>query len=72
MASLQKFIDELQALENANPGSEIFLGERFGTAAFEKFGVVQRRLGAKVWKGIRWISDRSKKVAFVIEPTRKA
>lgn len=71
MASLQKFIDELQALENANPGSEIFLGDRDGACAFAKFGVVQRRIGKKVWKGIRWISDRSKTVAYVLEPTRK-
>lgn len=71
MASLQKLIDELQALENANPGSEIFVGTQHGEAAFEKFQIVQRQVGARVWKGIRWISARSKKTAYVLEPKRK-
>lgn len=71
MASLAKFIEELQELERQNPGSEIFLGTQFGDAAFERYQIVQRRVGAKIYKGIRWISARSKKLAFIIEPRRK-
>ena len=72
MASLAKLIEELQEIERQHPGSQIFHGTQFGEAAFENYQIVQRQVSKKVWKGIRWISTKSKLTAFVIEPiTRK-
>lgn len=71
MASLAKYIEELQELERQHPGSQIFIGDQHATAAFENYRIVQRQVSKKVWKGIRWISAKSKLTAFVVLPGRQ-
>ncbi len=67
MASLAKFIEELQELERQYPGSEVFFGGYYRDMALVNCRIVTRRL-TKERKGVRWVSEKAKTVAFVVEP----
>jgi hypothetical protein len=72
MISVAQLIEQLQEIERRVPGSQIMLGERSGDGAYENFGINQRQVTTRVWRGIglamRWVGKRAGRTVFVLEP----
>jgi hypothetical protein len=72
VASLRKYIEDLQAFEAQHPGTEVLFGTVDGECAFSDYQIAQRRVTKKEYRGgVRFVSNRAKTAALVVEPRRK-